>query len=147
MSHLISIMTIQLLLLSVFSLNVTRGCFVDKKYHVQIIDALPSDSPQLKFHCASKEDDFGVHFLSSKQDFTWGFCGQFFNRSLYFCHFWWDSKDQAFEVFNDPDTCIHDGPLIQTTYKCVWVVQSDGFYLGYYDKNNGSLISFWTYDW
>ncbi|KAK6778088.1 hypothetical protein RDI58_024806 [Solanum bulbocastanum] len=117
-----------------------------KRYHVKIIDDLPSDSPQLKFHCASKEDDFGERWLSSTQDFTWTFCGQFFNRTLYFCHFWWDSKENTFDVFNDPESCIHEGPMIHNTYTCVWIVKPEGFYLGYYD-NDGSLVADLTHDW
>ncbi|CAN4122883.1 unnamed protein product [Withania somnifera] len=125
---------------------VTANCFVNKQYHVEILDDLPPDSPQLKIHCASKEDELGEHFLSSGKDFTWSFCEQFFNRTLYFCHFWWGTKETAFEVFNDIDNCIHDGPDIGSN-KCVWVVKQDGFYLGYYDHKKGDLIDYLIYVW
>ncbi|KAG5581729.1 hypothetical protein H5410_052356 [Solanum commersonii] len=74
MGHPSFITIILLLLLFVFPLGLIRGCFLYERYQVQIIDDLPSDSPQLKFHCASKQDDFGINFLSSTQNFTLSFC-------------------------------------------------------------------------
>ncbi|KAM3327900.1 hypothetical protein P3S68_033362 [Capsicum galapagoense] len=149
MSHCRYIMIILFMLLFIFPLDnfISANCFIDKQFHVQVIDDLPPDSSQLKVHCASKDNDLGDQFLfSTKKDFTWSFCEDFFNRTLYFCHFWWGTKESTFDVFNDPRNCIHDGPDVEGTTKCVWTVRSDGFYLGYYD-NNGNFIDDLTYTW
>lgn len=68
-------------------------------------------------------------------------------RTLFFCHFWWGTKDNVFDVFNDPENCIHEGQVPDYSKTCVWVVKSDGFYLAYYDEKNGTLIKSKTYDW
>ncbi|KAK4724441.1 hypothetical protein R3W88_027220 [Solanum pinnatisectum] len=138
---------ILLLLLFVFPLGLIRGCFLYEKYQVQIIDDLPSDSPQLKLLCASKQDDFGIRFLSSTQNFTWSFCEDLLDRTLYFCHFWWDSNDRVFDVFNDPWSCIHGGHVNDYINTCVWVVRPEGFYLGKDHYRNGTLKMYKVYDW
>ncbi|XP_060212229.1 uncharacterized protein LOC132639850 [Lycium barbarum] len=114
---------------------------------LSVIDDLGSGSPQLKLHCASKDDDFGIHFLSNTQDFRWSFCEHEFRRTMYFCHFWWGSKENSFEVFNDEFRCVHKAD-IPSAHKseCVWVVRPDGFYLGYHQKN-GNLWTFKHHDW
>lgn len=148
MSHPSAIMIIILFFfLFGFPLGLIRGCLFKMDYQVQIIDDLPSNSPQLEIHCASKQDDLGHHFLSSTQNFTWSFCEQAFDRTLFFCHFWWNSEDSVFDVFNDPENCIHDGQVMDYTLTCVWVVRPEGFYLGYYDEDNGTLVNYKAYDW
>lgn len=148
MGHPSSITIILLLLLLVFPLGLIRGCFLHQRYQVQIIDDLPSDAPQLKLHCASEDDDFGIKFLSSTQNFTWSFCENFWGTTLYHCHFWWSSKDREFDVFNEPWYCIHKG-VVNDDYilTCAWVVRPEGFYLGTeYDKN-GTLKKHMVYEW
>ncbi|KAL0414070.1 UNVERIFIED_CONTAM: S-protein5 [Sesamum radiatum] len=66
------------------------------KHEINIYSDLPQS---LTIHCASKDDDLGMHNLHAGQVFTWHFRNQFFNRTLFFCHFWWGSKDKGIDVF------------------------------------------------
>lgn len=123
-----------LLLIYSLELSTARKCFFTPKYEVHIINNLPSNTPPLKIHCASGDDDFGDYFPSINEDYNWSFCGNLFGRSLYFCHFWWE-KDKVFDVFNNTNTCVSGGQIPYFSRQCVWVVKSDGFYLGYYEDN------------
>ncbi|KAK4345385.1 hypothetical protein RND71_035561 [Anisodus tanguticus] len=135
------------MLLFIFPLEqLITACFLSGKYHIHVIDALGSGSSELKIHCASKQDDLGYHTLSNTQEFTWEFCEHFFDRTMYFCHVWWGSKESNWEVFNDPGNCIHQGQVPVGTNTCVWVINPDGFYLGYY-QDNGTLWKYKNHGW
>ncbi|OIT20645.1 hypothetical protein A4A49_37546 [Nicotiana attenuata] len=102
-------------------------------YEVHIFNNLPRNSPQLQLHCASGDDDFGHQYPGVRKDYSWSFCENWFPKTLYFCHFWWGFKEQAFEVFNNSNNCIDGGDkyVPDETTKCVWQIQKDGIYLGY----------------
>ncbi|PIN24458.1 hypothetical protein CDL12_02809 [Handroanthus impetiginosus] len=93
-----------------------------QKYEVHIVNSLPQNSPTLRLHCASGNDDLGYHDLLVNQDFQWSFCDKFFGGTLFFCHLWWGSKNKGFEVFNThwEGRCRN--------YICDWVAKSDGIY-------------------
>ncbi|KAF3623594.1 putative proline-rich receptor-like protein kinase PERK4-like, partial [Capsicum annuum] len=118
-----------------FPFALINACFFTSKYEIQIIDDLPNNSPQLEIHCASRDNDLEHHFLNPNQDFTWSFCMQVFRKTLFFCHFWWGSKNQIFDVFNNQHHCVDMGTVPIGTKKCVWIVKSDGIYLGFYQKD------------
>lgn len=101
---------------------------------VHILNNIPPNSPQLEFHCASGNDDLGYHYPAIGSDFNWQFCAVF--NTLFFCHFWWGDKDLRYDVFNNVDICVWDGEdfVPSDTMKCLWKVQDDGFYLGYFDE-------------
>lgn len=125
-----------LLLLSPLHLSLAKKCIFTEKYEVHIINKLPPNSPQLKVHCASKDNDFGMHYPITNEDFNWSFCGLLFSETtLYFCHFWWNSKDKAFDVFNDKDYCVHNQTFPNHLKYCKWEVRSDGFYLEQYNSD------------
>lgn len=42
--------------------------------------------------------------------------------TLLFCHFWWENKDKAFEVFN------HDIGTNYCSTNCYWFAAIDGLY-------------------
>uniref|UniRef100_A0A1S3Y5S8 S-protein homolog n=1 Tax=Nicotiana tabacum TaxID=4097 RepID=A0A1S3Y5S8_TOBAC len=119
-----------------------QGCTFPllRQHQVHVLNNLPVNSPKLELHCASGDDDLGYKYPAVGTDFNWEFCAT--KRTLFFCHFWWDGKDQAFDVFNDLYYCIHDGKgfVLEYTTKCQWKVQSDGFYLGYYDEDVGTIV-------
>ncbi|PIN04744.1 hypothetical protein CDL12_22722 [Handroanthus impetiginosus] len=130
------------LLLLFLGINILQsfvsGCSVlTYKHEVHIIRDLPPGASPLKLHCASKTNDLGYHILSTNQDFHWNFCENIVPNTLFFCHFWWESKEIAFEVFNAKWTG-------QTKSKYYWVIKSDGIY--YYD-DFAQKSEIKRYDW
>ncbi|TMW94065.1 hypothetical protein EJD97_010786 [Solanum chilense] len=136
-----------LLLLTPFDLSLAKKCFFTEKYEVHIINKLPPNSPQLKIHCASKNDDFGDHYPVVDEDFNWSFCSKLFGDTLYFCHFWLDSKDKTFDVFNDKIYCVHDQKVPNLLKYCKWEVRSDGFYLEQYNPVDQTYYMTHYLDW
>lgn len=130
--RLINIFLILLLLITPLDLSTVESCLLTRRYKVHVINKLPSNSSHLKIHCASGDDNLGYHYLSDNQEFNWSFCQAIAWTTLYFCHFWWNSKNKVFDVFNNPVHCVEDGKLPKITTQCAWVVKPDGFYLGTY---------------
>lgn len=52
------------------------------------INNLPKGSAPLKIHCASGESEAEYFPAMINKDVKWSFCGNIFERSLFFCHFW-----------------------------------------------------------
>ncbi|KAL7209782.1 hypothetical protein ACSBR1_031361 [Camellia fascicularis] len=109
-------------------------------YQVHIISAVPDKPTTLSIHCQSKDNDLGFQNLSNGQDFHWHFRMNFFETTLFFCRFQWNSKDTSFVVFNSELARYCDAS--EEPYLCVWVVKPDGFYLGGGDSN-GTLLNTW----
>ncbi|KAG5588383.1 hypothetical protein H5410_048817 [Solanum commersonii] len=85
-----------------------HGCL--PSFHIH--NDLPQNTPQLEFHCASGDDD--LH---------WSFCAT--PATLFFCHFWWNEKDLAFDVFNQITGCVTDGSVPDYVVNCHWQVKAD----------------------
>ena len=92
------------------------------------------------FVAKSKDDDLGTHTLRTGQEFNWEFTPNFFGRTLFFCHFYWDTKDKSFAVFDNRLSY-----LCSKTFNsnCYWVVKPDGFYLSNNAGSLGSKINTW----
>lgn len=90
------------------------------RFQLYVINELPDE---LRVHCASKDDDLGYHTLQRDENIHWSFRENFWGTTLFFCHFWWGSRDKAFDVFTGGDQS--DVIIIG------WVVKEDGFYIGY----------------
>ncbi|KAL9140406.1 hypothetical protein ABFS82_14G035400 [Erythranthe guttata] len=120
-------MKISLLLIFVISfylVHTIEAFHFTKKYEVGVSDDLPANSNSLVVHCASKDDDLGRRTISHGQSFNWSFHSNFFQSTLYFCHFWWGPhKQRAFVVYDDTWEELHDVNN--------YVVKSDGFYVNY----------------
>lgn len=63
------------------------------------------------------------------QQFEWSFREKYLSKTLFCCHFWWDSKQKAFEVFNVFNGCIKNSQLDPRTHLCKWTVTDAGFFL------------------
>nr|XP_009800927.1 PREDICTED: uncharacterized protein LOC104246751 [Nicotiana sylvestris] len=138
------IKTIFLLFIFFFCFPQAKGnIFKGKKYTVAIHNFLPNDNPPLYFHCASGDDDLGYHSLAALGQFSWSFRPNMWlwARTIFFCHFWWGSKNKAFVVYNDFDYCVHSANVPKTTY-CQWTVETDGIYL-----SNGEGVGYRYVDW
>lgn len=111
--------------LGLYSIRSTyAACSLTKEYDVHIVNALPNN---LTIHCASKDDDLGFHNLTDGADFTWRFCANLFGKTLFFCHFWWQSKEQMFDVFNK-EMAKKCSCGYQMGNLCYWNIRADGFY-------------------
>ena len=100
--------------------EIIQAC-VTQQETVYVINNLPPNSAPLKLHCASKDDDLGYHTLSTNQDYHWSFCDDVIPKTLYFCHLWWGSKNQAFDAYKQ--TWVRPG-----SNQHYWVAKSDGIY-------------------
>lgn len=126
-------LTYVFLLLSLFltlSLQTAEACFpFTVKTHVTVGNDLGGPpAPPLRIHCASKDDDFGFKNLTYHQEFSFTFCPIPYD-TLFFCHFWWNGKSKAFDVYNaNPfkKFCANEK-------YCYFAVRPDGFYISYVD--------------
>ncbi|PIN17968.1 hypothetical protein CDL12_09366 [Handroanthus impetiginosus] len=105
-------------LLSFNLVESTKTLGFTKGYEVHI-NNLPGSNPLLLVHCASKNDEIINGTIPWKTEIHWSFHMNFGYTMMYFYHFWWGSKNKAFEVFNS----MHHGNI------CRWTVQQHGFYL------------------
>lgn len=103
-------------------------CFFTEQYRVHVINGIPNNN--IVVHCQSRDDDMGTHTLSTDGEFSWKFCQNTRQTTLYFCHFWWQGKQQVFDVFNKTTSssgmCVYG--KIYGTHQCKWLAKSDGFY-------------------
>uniref|UniRef100_A0A3Q7I863 S-protein homolog n=1 Tax=Solanum lycopersicum TaxID=4081 RepID=A0A3Q7I863_SOLLC len=119
----------------------SHGC----KPSFDIHNDLPKNTPRLKFHCASGDDDLGYHYPAIGSDFHWSFCAT--PSTLFFCHFWWNGKDLSFDVFNTLFGCVTDGHVPDYVVNCHWQVKADGINLGYFDNDVQQIIYTKYRDW
>lgn len=96
-------------------------CVFVPRFEVHVFNNLPPGRPLL-IHCASGNDELGYHNLNVNQSFHWDFCQTIAGTTIFFCHFWWGSKEKTFEVFDAlwKDKC--------SSGFCVWAAKSDGIY-------------------
>lgn len=107
-----------------------QGCFLRKTDNrVRIINSLPEKSKPLTLHCASGDDDLGFHKITVGENYSWKFCPNISGSTLFFCHFWWNSKQVAFDVYK-----VRSYKLNHTLN--VFVVKSDGIYLAHDDPGS-----------
>ena len=98
---------------------------------VHIVSRVPNNPGPLRCRCQSKDDDFGIHTLSNGQEFYWKFSPNIIQSTLYFCHFYWDSKDKSFVVYDKHTYPLYEPDKDNNYY---WEVRTDGFYLAKDDK-------------
>ncbi|XP_058201913.1 S-protein homolog 2-like [Rhododendron vialii] len=86
---------------------------------------------QVRFRCQSGDDDLGNQTLSTGQYYSFHFYPLY--NTVFFCHFYWNSNDKSFDVYNHrlARTCEHG--LVHLD--CFWRVEPDGFYLSNNDKS------------
>lgn len=123
-----------------FFSTMTLACLFGSGYIITITNNIRNSN--VLVHCKSKDDDIGDKQLSFNQRFNWKFCANHFQTTLYFCHFYWESKEQVFDVYNRTMMDVCDANLGDNN-PCNWVFQQDGFYL--YDFNKKSWGH--QYDW
>ena len=115
-----------------------KGCFLTSKHHVHILSNLPSNSPSLKVHCESGDDDLGDHFLYPNQDYQWSFCPDVTPTTIFFCRFFWGKKKQNFEVYREKFFKARPN-------ESWWITKSDGIYFSNHSEYNSQAQK--KYDW
>ncbi|KAL7148192.1 hypothetical protein ABFS83_06G161500 [Erythranthe nasuta] len=120
-------------------------CYFSSKYAVRVINNLPPNEEAplvLHLHCASGDDDLGYHKLYVSNGFSWNFCDNIWGTTLYFCHFWWNSrlgpKEKKFDAFTKKmsSRC--------TNGVCNWEARQNGIYF----SGSGNPTSWQKmYDW
>ncbi|PIN14478.1 hypothetical protein CDL12_12880 [Handroanthus impetiginosus] len=114
--NIISKMLVIVFVLSFNLVDVARTLSLNKKYEVHIENDLPEDDPNpLLVHCASKDNEIINGTIPRDKEIYWHFHMNLFSRTVYFCHFWWGSRNKAFEVFNRKlrQFCEDDGYILQ----------------------------------
>ncbi|KAK1425521.1 hypothetical protein QVD17_20874 [Tagetes erecta] len=125
-----------------------NGCSY-KKPHIVVITSRVNN---LRFHCKSKDDDLGEVTRNAGEAYSINFCVNMWSSTLYFCHFYLESKQRMFDVYatvkkHDPDYC-YTGQYFGKV-ECNWLVKEDGFYIAKYPNpgQSGSLEWVKRFDW
>lgn len=138
MSFAIRSLTLFLILSSHLVIITSQDLFT-KSYYVYIINGLPDNTFLFKFHCQSKDDDLGTRFLRVGEDFHWKFSVNFRLSTLFFCHFYWHSKDKSIVVFDVPNRALKcERSRANVNGSCYWLVRADGFYFCNYRADPNS---------
>ncbi|XP_058202574.1 S-protein homolog 5-like [Rhododendron vialii] len=93
---------------------------------------------QLRFRCQSGDDDLGNQTLSFGQYYDFHFNPS--SYTLFFCHFYWNSKDKSIDVYKQSLAGKCEHRLVH--YDCFWRVTPIGFYLSR-DDQHYQLINSW----
>ena len=122
---------LRILLILLFHLSCSK-CLEAFRLHskgeVHIVNGLAGNTHSLKFRCQSKDDDLGYHTLLAGQEYYWKFRVNFFETTLFFCHFYWQGQDTSFDVIDAENDYPNCDPVGGNVYKCYWLVKEDGFY-------------------
>ncbi|KAJ0744935.1 putative plant self-incompatibility S1 [Helianthus annuus] len=82
-------------------------------------------------HVQSGDDDLGNHTLATNDNQNWSFCEGVTFKTLFYAHFYWNSKIAFFDVYTEH---ISDTYCTEREYRkpgrCFWLVTEDGFYVG-----------------
>ncbi|KAK3000344.1 hypothetical protein RJ639_021879 [Escallonia herrerae] len=113
--------------------------YAQVKAEVHVFNFLPGEIP-LALHCQSKDDDIGYHTLAYGQELSWKFNPHYIiENTLFFCHFWWNSRDRSFTVYDEHRLDRKCRKYNTHSFgTCYWYVTEDGFYLARYYTDNRS---------
>ncbi|GFP82804.1 hypothetical protein PHJA_000423500 [Phtheirospermum japonicum] len=128
-------------MLSLYLVNINQALDLFKKERVSIYNDLPQNSKALLVRCQSKDDDLGMRTLYPGQGFDWSFNINIIRSTLFFCHFYWESKQDTFDVFNTKWD-------LYRVYN--YVVRTDGVYLNNDDSTDHktkSTLFFYHFSW
>ncbi|KAH7849424.1 hypothetical protein Vadar_017661 [Vaccinium darrowii] len=127
------------LLLVVFTFHLVSA---QAPTEVKITSRVPNQPSPLQVRCQSKDTDIGMHTLYEDQEIHWHFHRKMWS-TLFFCHFYWNSKDRRFAVFDlriSSNHCKSEPESIMT--ECFWEARPDGFYID--DGDNWTKINDWN---
>ncbi|WRX21153.1 Plant self-incompatibility S1 - like 10 [Theobroma cacao] len=99
-----------------------EAALVAGKRHVHLI-SLVGAGDSITVHCASGDDDLGVHVLSGDgQEFQWSFRVNIFRTTLFYCDVSWrDIPDFHFDAYDDKRDRYECS-------NCLWLFAPEGIY-------------------
>lgn len=102
-----------------------KVCLV--RWTMYIIDGIGAP---IDVHIQSSDDDLGVRTLAPGSNFNWTFCVNWNSSTLFYAHFYWNSKEMFFNVFSMSisKSYCRNGKFFKPQ-QCFWLVREDGFYL------------------
>ncbi|XP_023756291.1 S-protein homolog 5-like [Lactuca sativa] len=114
-------------------------CPFTTKWNVSVISALRED---LVVHIKSGDDDLGNHTIPYVGNYSWSFCEKVGGHTLFYAYFWWGSKFQSLDLFNEAISkkCY----LNVGTEHCYWFVTPKGFYVDAHPSGGGEFIKGWA---
>ena len=101
------------------------------RYTVHLVNQLSSNAQPLMVHVKSGDDDLGENTVWRNGEFLFRFKLNFWESTLFYCHFKHGNKDKTFDVFVNGQESS-DCKAEQSVY---WKVTDDGFYRSCDDKN------------
>ncbi|XP_071728048.1 S-protein homolog 5-like [Rutidosis leptorrhynchoides] len=121
-----SLFTILLYIQSLYSVSNAKVCFPDKEWTIHIYNAIKNST--LGLHVKSKEDDLGFHTVTYDVEYKFGFCANFFNRTLFWGVFSNGNKTATFDVFNLDIANLIGGEVGKNNH-VYWALKEDGRYI------------------
>lgn len=73
-------------------MQITNAFNLTPKITLRFINGLPQNTPLLKIHCQSGDNDLGVRTLKVGDKFDFSFHMNFIGTTLYHCSFSWGFK-------------------------------------------------------
>lgn len=119
--------------------SIAFSCPFTTKWNVSVISALRED---LVVHIKSGDDDLGNHTIPYVGNYSWSFCEKVGGHTLFYAYFWWGSKFQSLDLFNEAISkkCY----LNVGTEHCYWFVTPKGFYVDAHPSGGGEFIKGWA---
>ncbi|CAI9265306.1 unnamed protein product [Lactuca saligna] len=119
--------------------SIAFSCPFTTKWIVSIISALRKD---LVVHIKSGDDDLGNHTIPYVGNYSWSFCEKVGSHTLFYAYFWWGSKFQSLDLF---DQVISKKCYLNVgTEHCYWFVTPKGFYVDAHPSGGGEFIKGWN---
>ncbi|KAL7609049.1 hypothetical protein Lser_V15G11071 [Lactuca serriola] len=119
---------------------ITHACFM-KKWHISVTNNISNGD--FVAHIKSGNDDLGNHTIPFEGNYGWSFCDNFFGRTLFYGYFWWGSKFQTLDLFDNDVRKICALPKGGDEY-CYWLVQANGFYVSAYSDGDWVFKKSWN---
>ncbi|MCD7469538.1 hypothetical protein HAX54_008642 [Datura stramonium] len=141
---------IQLSILVSFVINIvmmTNALKFNPTITERFINGLPKNTPVLKVHCQSKDDDVGVRTLKVGEKFDFSFHQNFLGNTHFYCKFEWGSKSNTFDVFyKQKSPCRFK--LFKADIYCTWLMRDSGIFFARSKNPNPSPSDFrFVYPW
>ncbi|KAL7124373.1 hypothetical protein ABFS83_14G044100 [Erythranthe nasuta] len=110
-----------------------------QKHHIHIYNELPTNIASFFVYCASRDDVVANQTLNSGDQLSWSFRSNWLGTTLYYCKFWWGSKQSSFDVF--------DAHWYVTYNTLNYVAREDGFYRSHDQDNYLTDLKKSRHDW
>ncbi|XP_058181141.1 S-protein homolog 29-like [Rhododendron vialii] len=111
------------------------------KNQVHVINDIPDSPEPLRVRCTSLDIVADLHTLKKGQELNWTFGPDASGSAVYPCHFYWQSKNKLFNVYDGRVRQYCRLP-VPNVYACYWSARPDGFYVSN-DESSWKKIYGW----